>query len=520
MRSANTGKDSAAISADRSFKGVFMPESGLVSVIIPCYNQAHFLDEAIESVLTQSYPNREIIVVDDGSTDNTAEVARRYSIVSYVYRENAGPSAARNAGVEAGRGKYLVFLDADDRLLPEALEIGVDCLRQHPECAFVSGHCRLIVTDGSLLAKPNQPNIKRDYYLEFLRRNYIWALSTVICQRTAFETVKGFDTSIGRCEDYDLYLRITRDHPIFCHNQFVADYRLHNSTRSADHSLMLRDTLSALDAQWDFVKGSDRYIEALKIGKKYWQDRYRCLEIADRVLEIVEANLPSHATVAVATGGKNELLKLGGRRAWHFPQADTNQRGRLFQQGAEGSANAHWIEAGMRYEFHLFGGPEYSKELAALSVIGLADADLGTNDIGSIPAGQAYLMAAPNPVPAPNRFGRTTITWNTGDGTEGRVYLSEGGAYGSCNPRDSDEAISHLEAIRSRGAEYLLLPATSFWWLDRYQKFREYLEARCPAIVRDEITCFIFDLIETARAREIDRQAPIAVADPDRTIQW
>jgi len=283
---------------------------------------------------------------------------------------------------------------------------------------------------------------------------------------------------------------------------------------------MLRDTLSALDAQWDFVKGSDRYIEALKIGKKYWQDRYRCLEIADRVLEIVEANLPSHATVAVATGGKNELLKLGGRRAWHFPQADTNQRGRLFQQGAEGSANAHWIEAGMRYEFHLFGGPEYSKELAALSVIGLADADLGTNDIGSIPAGQAYLMAAPNPVPAPNRFGRTTITWNTGDGTEGRVYLSEGVAYDSCNPRDSDEAISHLEAIRSRGAEYLLLPATSFWWLDRYQKFREYLEARCPAIVRDESTCFIFDLIETARAREIDRQAPIAVADPDRTIQW
>jgi len=140
-----------------------MPESGLVSVIIPCYNQAHFLDEAIESVLTQTYPNREIIVVDDGSTDNTAEVAGRYSAVRHIYQENAGPSAARNTGVTKSRGEYLVFLDADDRLLPEALEIGVDCLRQHPECAFVSGHCRLIVTDGSLLAKPKQPSIKRDY---------------------------------------------------------------------------------------------------------------------------------------------------------------------------------------------------------------------------------------------------------------------------------------------------------------------------------------------------------------------
>jgi len=152
----------------------------------------------------------------------------------------------------------------------------------------------------------------------------------------------------------------------------------------------------------------------------------------------------------------------------------------------------------MRYVFHLFGGPEYSKELAALSVIGLADADLRINDIGSIPAGQAYLVAAPNPVPAPNRFGRTTITWNTGDGSEGQIFLSKGGVHDSSCPRDSAEAISHLEAIRARGAQYLLFPATAFWWLDHYQKFRECLEARYRTIVRDQNTCFIFDLIETA----------------------
>ena len=357
MNSADTGKHSAAISADGSLNGVPMPASGQVSVIIPCYNQAHFLHEAIESVLAQTYSNREIIVVNDGSTDSTAEVAGRYSAVRHIYQENAGPSAARNTGLKQTSGEYLVFLDADDRLLPEALEIGVDCLRQHPECAFASGFCRLIVADGSLLGKPEQLCIARDHYLEFLRRNYIWCPSSVIYRRSVLETVKGFNTSLGRAEDYDLFLRITKDHPIFCHSQFVADYRLHGSSRSADHSAMLRDTLKALNAQWDFVKGSDRHIKAFEVGTNYWQGRYQYLQMADRILEIVEANLPPDSSIAVVTGGKNELLKLGGRRAWHFPQADADEPGRLFQQAAEGSAALPWIEAGMRYQFRLFGGP-------------------------------------------------------------------------------------------------------------------------------------------------------------------
>ena len=100
MSSADTGKHSAAISADGSLNGVPMPASGQVSVIIPCYNQAHFLHEAIESVLAQTYSNREIIVVNDGSTDSTAEVAGRYSAVRHIYQENAGPSAARNTGLK------------------------------------------------------------------------------------------------------------------------------------------------------------------------------------------------------------------------------------------------------------------------------------------------------------------------------------------------------------------------------------------------------------------------------------
>src|SRR5712691_8562245 len=298
---ANSREHNAATTSVTSVKEVFMGEAGLVSVVIPCYNQARLLHEAIESALAQTYANREIIVVDDGSTDNTTEVARRYSTVRYFYQANAGPSAARNAGVEKSLGEYLVFLDADDRLLPNALKIGIECLRQHPDCAFASGFCRLVAADGSLLSEPEQPHIVRDHYLELLRRNYIWCPGSVIYRRSAFQTANGFNESLGRGEDYDLFLRITRDYPIFCHKEFVADYRLHSSTRSADYSLMLQDVLSALEAQWDFVRGSDRHIEALRTGQTYWRDRYQCLQLADRILEIVEATLPPDATAAIAT---------------------------------------------------------------------------------------------------------------------------------------------------------------------------------------------------------------------------
>ena len=500
MSSAIAGRHSLTISPERALKKLRVPEPALVSIVIPCYNRAHFLHEAIESALAQTYSHREILVVDDGSPENIAEVVAAYPKVRYIRQENSGVSVARNTGLKQSRGEYLVFLDADDRLLPEALEIGVKYLLEYPDCAFAAGCCRLIVADGSLLDdEPNHPHVSSEHYVELLRGNYrIWCPGSVIYRRSAFDIVDGFDPSLGPGADYDLYLRITRDSPIFCHNRFVADYRLHRSSMSADHLSMLREVLKALDSQWEFVKGRDSHIDALETGRRYWQDYYESLQMGDRILEVVQASLPLHATVAVATNGKSELLRLGDRRAWHFPQTGADERGRLFRQGPKGSADVPWIQAGMRYEFRLFGGPNYVKQLAAISVIGGADA---TPSVPVEPptSGQAYLTAAPNPVPAPNRFGRTTITWNTGDGSEGRIYLSQGGAHDSSCPLDSDDAINRLEAIRARGAQYLLLPVTAFWWLDHYQKFREHLESHCQVVVRDENTCIIFDLRESSQ---------------------
>src|SRR5215212_9338337 len=156
MRSRHEGpRDTEAAASDfRSLGNEERQEDaevGLVSVIIPCYNQAHFLGEAIESVLSQSYKNFEIIVVDDGSSDNTSEVASSYEEVRLVRQENRGLSAARNAGITHSEGEYLVFLDADDRLLPKALEAGLECFEAHPECALVAGHSKFIRADGSFI---------------------------------------------------------------------------------------------------------------------------------------------------------------------------------------------------------------------------------------------------------------------------------------------------------------------------------------------------------------------------------
>src|SRR5215218_1412354 len=110
---------------------------GVVSVIIPCYRQTAFLRETIASILNQSYSNFEIIVVDDGSPDSVEEVTKLFQGVCLIRQPNQGTAKARNNGLKSSKGDFIVFLDADDRLLPNALSDGVEFLVKQPSCAFV-----------------------------------------------------------------------------------------------------------------------------------------------------------------------------------------------------------------------------------------------------------------------------------------------------------------------------------------------------------------------------------------------
>lgn len=246
-----------------------------VSVIISCYNLSHFLGEAIESILRQTYPHFEIVVVDDGSTDNTAEVAARYPDVRLIRQENQGRSVARNNGMRESKGSYVVFLDADDRLLATALETGINTFKTHPECASAFGHCKYIAADGSPLPTPQQHCIEGDYYLALLRfGNYIWTPAMVMHRRAIFESVNDFNACLEPAEDYDLYLRIAMKLPLYCHQMVVAEYRQHGANSSSNSGLMLKSVLAVYRTQWNYIKGKKHYEQAYKNGMRLTQDFY------------------------------------------------------------------------------------------------------------------------------------------------------------------------------------------------------------------------------------------------------
>jgi glycosyltransferase involved in cell wall biosynthesis len=249
-------------------------EANLITVVIPCYNQARFLDEAIGSVLQQTHAQRELIVVDDGSTDDTAVVAAKYPEVRLLRQENRGLAAARNRGWAAAQGRYLVFLDADDRLRPQALERGLRCLREHPEAAFAYGRYLNISANGAPLSPSTRPCVENEHYLHLLKANYIGMHAAVFYRREVFTAVGGFNERLKACEDFDFYLRVARRFPIRCHPEVVAEYRQHGSNMTCDMALMLKSVLNVLYSQQCHIKENRSYEEAMKEGVYFWQNLF------------------------------------------------------------------------------------------------------------------------------------------------------------------------------------------------------------------------------------------------------
>jgi glycosyltransferase involved in cell wall biosynthesis len=299
----------------------------LVSVVIPCHRQARFLAEAVESALAQEHGPMEVVVVDDGSPDATAAVASRYPGVRYLRQANAGLSAARNAGLRVCTGEFVVFLDADDRLLPNAVAASLACFREHPDCAFVSGRYHRIASDGSLIWTSGKHVIVQDHYLELLRWNYVGMHAAVMYRRAVVETLGGFDPGLGSCEDYDLYLRIAREHPLACHGQVVAEYRQHDANMSRRCDRMLRFALAVLHAQRRHLRDDRGRWQAYRLGVRRWRRIYGEMLLAE--LQAGGRSWRERARALVA------ILRLDPRRApaalelWTHRSTDENTCGRL-----------------------------------------------------------------------------------------------------------------------------------------------------------------------------------------------
>jgi glycosyltransferase involved in cell wall biosynthesis len=291
------------------------PDAGItVAVIIATYNQARFLSEAISSVLAQTRIASEIIVVDDGSTDNPSSIASRYAGVKIIRQANRGRSAARNEGLRSCSSDHVIFLDADDRLLPRAIELGALEAEKHSRCGFVYGGHYDIAEDGAVRTAQHWYPIVGDAHLALLRRNLVRMQATALFRRDVLMEVGGYDEQLERAEDYDLYLRIAQKHDVVAYPAIVAEYRWHGGNTSGNPAKMLRATLDVLAKHERRINRGAAEQLALQEGRAIWKDHYAWL-----MIEASRRSLPSPKsllllgyamTVSPRTVGRNVMTWL------------------------------------------------------------------------------------------------------------------------------------------------------------------------------------------------------------------
>lgn len=218
----------------------------LVSVIIPNYNYANYLCQAVDSVLMQTYPNIEIIVVDDGSKDNSKEILSSYGEkISVIYQPNAGVAAARNNGANAGKGEFIAFLDADDFWLPGKIEKQIDLFRMNSSLGFSHVGVQYIDTENEPIKDliNGQEGWVSEEFLLLDRPVVLSGGSGMMMPRSVFEEVGGFDLELSTCADWDLFYRISCLYEFGFLPEILVKYRIHSSNMHGNIQRMEREMM-------------------------------------------------------------------------------------------------------------------------------------------------------------------------------------------------------------------------------------------------------------------------------------
>jgi len=212
-----------------------------VSVVITSYNRAQFLPECLESVLSQTFRDFEVLVIDDGSTDNTPDLMRSYGPpVRYIRQMNQGVVAAYNKGIELASGEYVAFLDSDDAFMPYALQMGVEIFDKHPEVGLSHGQAYLVDNEGNMIglkipyrSKGSFVRSGKEEIKSLIMGNYITG-STTMVRRRCFGVVGLFDnTFCYGSEDFEMWIRLTKKHDVAYIDKPLAKYRVHAQSISA-----------------------------------------------------------------------------------------------------------------------------------------------------------------------------------------------------------------------------------------------------------------------------------------------
>ena len=206
-----------------------------VSIIIPTYNRADLLPRTIGSVLNQTFRNFELIVVDDGSTDNTREVVKKFEEkdlrVKYIWQENSGgPAKPKNTGIKVAKGKFIAFLDDDDEWLPEKLEKQIKLFRNTSNnLAFVG--CNILVIEeekNKIIKRVKMSNYSKGvFFKKLLEGNFIFTSSSVLIKKEVLDKVGFFDTNLKYADDWDLWVRVSEHFSFSFVPEYLLKYYLH-----------------------------------------------------------------------------------------------------------------------------------------------------------------------------------------------------------------------------------------------------------------------------------------------------
>ncbi len=234
-----------------------------ISVIIPTFNRGTQLIRALDSVLAQTYPPLEIIVIDDGSTDDTANIVRKqYPSVTYQLQENQGVSSARNRGLEIASGDWIAFLDSDDAWLPEKLARQVASLQESPEYKICHTE-EIWIRRGKRVNPRNKHQKYGGNIYEHCLPLCVISPSAVMIHQDIFRDIGNFDESLPACEDYDLWLRICAHYPVlFIEMPLIYKYGGHTDQLSAKHWGMDRFRIRALEKSINSDKLSESQLQA------------------------------------------------------------------------------------------------------------------------------------------------------------------------------------------------------------------------------------------------------------------
>ncbi len=282
----------------------------LVSVILPTYNCAHFLLHSIQSILSQTYHSYEIIVVDDGSTDNTKEVLTPFmQRIKYIYyHQSKGAHVARNLGIRSSQGKYIAFIDADDLWLPEKLQTDVEYLEMHSDISMVYSRHINIDNNGNKLDEGSRTRLPSgNIFIQlFSEQNFI-TTSSVVVRKEVFGTTGIFDEQLLNCQDWDMWLRIAYHFKVAGINKPLVKYRHNPHSLSKNRDNVLKYQKVIIDKTYNSFKDegngiSDKLYKRrlashhAKVGRHYLRTGNKALALENFYLSL-KYNLLNFRTI-------------------------------------------------------------------------------------------------------------------------------------------------------------------------------------------------------------------------------